>query len=343
MNTTDETSTPVAPQPGRVSVTSVLKWTLLTLVLGLVVWRARTLWLEGRQHGGQLEFSAGWLLAAAGIYLVGWLPSLWYWRRLLADAGHPVSFPVAARAYFCGHLGKYVPGKAAVLVIRAALLKPHGVPPGVAALTATWEALVLMGVGGVLGVALAPSLLPQETIERLPAPLDRLVSSPLLLAAGILLLALLAFPLVTRLVTRVAAKMAGTSSANATVSTRRLLIGVGVLVLVWICHGLSLGWTLQGLGGEPLEWSRLPGWTAAVGLATAIGFVALFAPGGVGVREGLMIESLAQAGIAQQQAVAASIVLRGIWLAAEIGTAAVLYYSGDTSTPPTTDTPEPSD
>ena len=87
MNTTDETSTPVAPQPGRVSVTSVLKWTLLTLVLGLVVWRARTLWLEGRQHGGQLEFSAGWLLAAAGIYLVGWLPSLWYWRRLLADAG----------------------------------------------------------------------------------------------------------------------------------------------------------------------------------------------------------------------------------------------------------------
>ena len=107
MNTIDETPPPVAPRPGHASVTSVLKWMLLTIVLALVCWRAHTLWLEGRQQGGQLEFSAGWLLAAAGIYLVGWLPSLWYWRRLLADAGHPVSFPVAARAYFCGHPVSY--------------------------------------------------------------------------------------------------------------------------------------------------------------------------------------------------------------------------------------------
>ena len=54
----------------------------------------------------------------AGIaYAVGWLPSVWFWRSLMGSLGGRVTFADAARAYYCGHLGKYVPGKAMVLVI----------------------------------------------------------------------------------------------------------------------------------------------------------------------------------------------------------------------------------
>ena len=311
---------------GRRRWLTVAKWTLLLLVIAAVGWRAWRLWLEGRRSGGELEWAPGWLVAAAIVYLVGWLPSVWYWRLLLADAGHPVGWLDAARAFYCGHLGKYIPGKATVLVIRAGLLRGSGVPAATAALTATWETLLLMIVGGVVGLALAPTLLDPATVELLPVPLRQLVARPVASAGLVIAVSLAGFPLLTRLVTRIAMLMAGSSTAAATVSTRRFLAGGAVFTLVWALHGLSLGLTLRGVGSTSLALADWPGWTAAAGLATAVGFVAVFAPGGIGVREGLLIESLSRSGMAEQQAVAGAFCLRGVWLAAEIVAALALYY-----------------
>ena len=58
--------------------------------------------------------------------------SAWFWRSLLASSGHTLGWWPLLRAYFCGHLGKYIPGKAGVLVIRAGLLKSSGVPAATA-------------------------------------------------------------------------------------------------------------------------------------------------------------------------------------------------------------------
>ena len=71
------------------------------------------------------------------------------------------------------------------------------------------------------------------------------------------------------------------------------------------------------------------------GLATALGFVAFFAPGGVGVREGVLIEGLSRSGIPLQPAVLGSVALRAVWLLAELATSAALYYGHRPSPPPT--------
>ncbi len=74
----------------------------------------------------------------------------------------------------------------------------------------------------------------------------------------------------------------------------RLILAVLLLLLAagWSLHGLSLGLVLYAVG-VPFELVQWPFWTGAAALATAIGFLAVFAPGGLGVREGLLIEFLA--------------------------------------------------
>ena len=71
-----------------------------------------------------------------------------------------------AKAYYCGHLGKYVPGKAGVIFIRAAMLKSHGVPLGPGALSAGYETLASMAAGAAVGFALLPYAVDPEVLAR---------------------------------------------------------------------------------------------------------------------------------------------------------------------------------
>src|SRR5207249_9698307 len=63
---------------------------------------------------------------------LGWLPSMFFWHRLIHQLGGTSSRLDVARSFFTRHLGKYVPGKASVLLIRAGLLADRGCRPGVA-------------------------------------------------------------------------------------------------------------------------------------------------------------------------------------------------------------------
>ena len=63
---------------------------------------------------------------------------------------------------------------------------------------------------------------------------------------------------------------------------------------------------------------------ASVALATVAGFVVAVLPGGLGVREGVLMSALAPA-IGSDQAVIASLVLRLVWVAAELVAAAILF------------------
>jgi hypothetical protein len=59
-----------------------------------------------------LEARPFWLVASAVAYLVGLFFFLAFWVLLLRTLGQRARPTAAIRAYFVGHLGKYVPGKA---------------------------------------------------------------------------------------------------------------------------------------------------------------------------------------------------------------------------------------
>lgn len=317
---TAPTGPPAASFRGRAWF--VLKWLLFVAVVAFVAKRGWELWHQDELQ--EVEIDAGRLVLAGGVYVIAWIPSAWFWQRLMHALGNRVTLGDSVRAFYCGHLGKYIPGKATVLVIRAGLMKSRGFSAAVAAVTATFETLLLMGAGAAVGLALAPwtgwpGWMPRES----PAA----VVTPLVVVAAVGM----SLPLLSRILTWIAVRMTPQGLADPDHVTRidpkLIAAGLAVFVGCWVLLGLSLGLTLQAVSPEPVDFADLPMWTGAVSLATVIGFLAVFAPGGVGVREGLLITVLlVQPGIGEKQAVAAAVLLRLVWLVAEIFAAAAVYY-----------------
>ncbi len=302
----------------------VLKWSACAIVLGFVVWRAATLWRKDELQGIDVHF--GWLLAAGVVYLVSWLPSVWFWRAMIHALGGRVRFRDAARAYYCGHLGKYIPGKAMVLVIRATLLKDRGTRLIPAALTAAYETLLMMGTGVAVGLAVLP-------FANASTWLSHWITSPALAGAVVVAACLMALPVLSRLLSWVALRMmpgelCGTEGKT-TIPTRLIAAGLSAFVVSWALQGLCLGLTLRSISPAGFELADWPLWTGASAMATSVGFLVLFAPGGAGVREGLLIEILKNhPQIGPGKAVVAAVLVRAVGLVAEIALAGVLYYMG---------------
>src|SRR5579859_7399576 len=95
-----------------------LKWGMFAAVLVFVAWHGWQLWSGFDEHRADLNW--GWLFLAVVLSQVVWVPSLWYWRELMSALGAPAPWRQVTRAYFCGTLGKYVPGKGVAIVIRSA-------------------------------------------------------------------------------------------------------------------------------------------------------------------------------------------------------------------------------
>jgi len=98
-------------------------WGLSLALIVIVIWATRKT-LSGalaefervRREGGDISISLGYAFLAGAAYFFGFLPAAWFWYRVLNWLGQEVSFFRALRAYCIGQLGKYVPGKAWVVI-----------------------------------------------------------------------------------------------------------------------------------------------------------------------------------------------------------------------------------
>ena len=91
-----------------------------------------------------------WLALAGVLYLAGLLACAVFFERILRCSPAPVGLLPAWRAYIVSHLGKYVPGKAMVVVLRSGMVVPYGGRASTAAIATFYETLVMMGAGGLV-------------------------------------------------------------------------------------------------------------------------------------------------------------------------------------------------
>ncbi len=248
------------------------------------------------------------VLGAVALYGIGLLGAATYWWRILVAFGNPVRPSSAIAGHVVGHLGKYVPGKAMVVVMRAAAVKHAQVPFRVAAIAAIMETLSYMAVGaGIAGVTLlfveAPSWL-------------RWTACGLGLATLVPTLPPVFRPLVTRLF----ARRTGVSQLSASnYSWTLMLFGWAMLTLGWLATGIAFWLILRAMPGveeSSWVWQDLMVATAAISLAVVVGFASLL-PGGAGVRELVLVTLLAPT-YGLPTALAAAVVARLAFLVAEL-------------------------
>jgi len=268
-----------------------------------------------------------WLIAAAVFYLVGLLPNAVFWRSVLVAMGAQPGWLETLRAYYIGHHGKYVPGKAMVVVQRTTLVSGPETTASVAAVAVFVETLTMMAVGGMLASFVLVFFFQHNVLIVL--------SIGLAIVAGVPTL-----PPVFRTIVRILkVKKADPKieSALEHLDYSLMLRGWPLVALGWLLLGLSLWSTLQALPlVEMTLWDsaeHIPVLTACVALAMVLGFVSLL-PGGAGVREWVVTTLVAPiAGVGAFPALAAAIWLRIIWLVSEVAISSILYVSVRTKVP----------
>ncbi len=264
----------------------------------------------------------GWLVAGGAAYAGGLATCATFWWMAMRDRGGRPTWASTLAAYFAGHLGKYVPGKGLVLVIRASMVRGPGVTAASAAITAAHETLLMMAVGslvaaGLLGFVDAPHR-------------DRLLGAALVVAVA---LATVSSPPVIARLGRLASRPFVGDSELGDHTCRWRTVGVGTVPIVagWALMGVSLAAVLAATG----DWGVLVAArgtaetlalvTIVVSLATVGGFVSLM-PGGLGSREWIVAETLGPA-IGADHALVAAVLLRLVWIGAECAAAGMSWLA----------------
>lgn len=301
-----------------------LKLAVKLLVVLVVAWAVRRTLVEAWHQLGEhpWELRPVWLVVAGGLYLAGLLPAALFWHRVLAVLGQDAYLGETLRAYFIGHLGKYVPGKAMVVVLRTGLIHSHRVHAGVAAVSVFFETLTMMATGAFLAAAILAVWLRGHGFLFF-------VSVGLMAVAGLPTLP----PVFRRLV-----RLVGVGKSDPAALDRLDNLGYGTLLTGWVV--MSVCWVLLGLSfWAVLEAMRMPNleplgelarYTASVALAMVAGFLSLI-PGGAVVRELVLTELMtpyfSQTAPLIPAAVAAlvsAVLLRVVWLVAELGVSGIL-------------------
>ena len=266
---------------------NVKRWLWRAVQLGvvlLVVWFVRRTLVDAWHELEKYEWTIRppLLALSGGLYLFALLPAAVFWYAALRSLGQHPRLGETLRAYYIGHLGKYVPGKAMVVILRAGMIGGDRVHRGVAAASVFLETLTWLAVGSFWAAAFLAVRWHKQHGYLLWA-------IGLMLAAGLPTLP----PVFRRL-----ARWAGVGKSDPTTQEKISRLDGRVLLLGWAC--MAVGWAMMGLsywatlramavpGGDVL--TEIPRFSASVALATVAGFAVIFVPAGIGVREAALVE-----------------------------------------------------
>jgi hypothetical protein len=279
--------------------------------LAIIAFAARSLaanWTALRSQHLDFRIGVGWLVLSAVLVWTMYACLIVAWRVMLAGWGQRLDGWTAARIWTVSSLGKYLPGKVWAVAGMALMAQRAGIAPW----AATGSAVVLQVLAIGTGAAVA-GLTGRRALES--AHPGAGLALLLLIGGAVLGVGLLLWPPVLRRLLRLAAPDAETRGPPA---VSGIVVGIVANSVAWLGYGGSLWLLARGLLPEL---ALRPSLAVAVFTASYLaGFLALFAPGGLGVREGLFILML-QAPLGIGAATALALASRLLLTVTELGAA----------------------
>jgi hypothetical protein len=214
--------------------------------------------------------SGSWIMAAAVFTLAYYVLGFLIWTMILHNLGSNPDFHMTARAYVFSLLPKYVPGNVAAHGLRTQLATKAGVPVFVSMKSFLLEAMFALGTAAIISIP--------GTLYFFPAVIGFYTWVAVVFALGLIAIA--------------AARRFRLNSIDefSLSAPHRAPAGyVNVLslyALVWFVSGVA-HWCLANALGFYSVW-KLPQLTVAVSASWALGFISIFAPAGLGVREAVL-------------------------------------------------------
>jgi glycosyltransferase 2 family protein len=291
------------PVAKRLLGSRLVRWGFVAAAVGFGVYAVAGQWHDihkALDRMGPLPV-AGSLLAV----LLGLLASMCAWRCLLAGLGSPLPVSATARIFFLGQLGKYLPGSVWPVLAQMELGRTYQVPRHRSASASVLTMLLSLLAGLLTALVMLP-------VTGTSTDLWAFAAAPFLLAC--------LHPRVLNVLMGRLLRLARQPALSQPLSGRTLAVALGWSFAAWICNGVQI-WLLALQLGAPAG----SGLLLAVGgyaFAWSVGFLVVFDPAGLGIREVLLVATLSPA-VGTGPATAVALVSRALTTAGDLLTAAV--------------------
>lgn len=324
----DSQTKPSPPSPSkklRKCVFQIAQYVLVMLILWLIWGKLGRAWNQIQTADYQFRLDWLWLTFGGFFYAISLFFPASYWFCALRHLGQHPDYVPTLRAHIVGHLGKYVPGKIFVILIRSGLLKGPGVDATVCVLSIFLEGLMQMAVGALVVAGLIVGWSIQTGDQNF-------------LLGSLILFCLVGFPIFPPFF-KFGVKKIGLKKFSDEVrkvdqlSWKTFLFGVPLMLGYWGLLGLSFWCVLRGIGlNVPFlgAGSAYPAALLAITASMVTGFVIILTPGGLGVREAIIV-MLVTAPLAtltktpEAAALVSACVLRILWIFVELICAGFFY------------------
>ncbi len=245
-----------------------------------------------------------WLpvLGASALVLATYALLVQSWRALVSGWGGHLAYWNGVRIWTVSNLARYIPGSLWSVGAIGLMAEGAGVPPAAAAGAAILNTLVNLAAGFVI-VAVAGGDYVGQLVPGVPHP--RLVGAALGLAGAV------ALPICLPLLTSFAARVLRREQPGQ-LPLRTLLAVFAANLLAWVGYGLAFGWFARAL--LPSAGDNWAGYIAVFTGSYLTGFLAIFAPSGLFVREAAMVLALTRIGLATPVDATLLAVAQRLWL-----------------------------
>ena len=290
----------------------ILQWTLVGLIfffLGKMVWGDWT-----RVRDAAFAFKGGPLVWATVIFAFSYFIQIWAWYLITVKLGIAISFRETLVSWFTSQLGKYLPGKVWLLLGRFYFYESKGKSKRAISIALYFETVIGTVAAGVLflmAFVLFDEIRPFYTGRRLGG----------LILPFALALIFLYPPVLQRTLNWVLHRIRR-EPVSISISYPDILWILFISLAAWMAGGFAFYLFANSLFSIPSKYILLL--TGSLAISCFLGLIALFAPSGLGVREGVLVYLLS-AILPSSVAIILSILTR-IWTTLiEIGLIGMVY------------------
>lgn len=286
------------------------------IVIGIFVFLGKMVWGNWPQvKEAHFFFRPFPLLLSTFIFVLSYFIQIWAWYLITLKLGIAISISETLGSWFYSQLGKYLPGKVWLLLARFYFYESKGKSKKAISIALYFEMVTLIVAGGL--ICLIALLFFKKGV-----PLYSGNQFWYLVLLLILFLFVFLHPQVLQKILNWALVLFKREPLFLSISYSDVLWILSLCILSWVIGGISFYLFIDSV--YPVSSETAIFLTGALAFSTILGIVAIFAPSGLGVREGALVYLLSFL-MPPPVAVIISILTR-IWMTLiEIGLIGMVY------------------
>jgi len=236
-------------------------------------------WNQVKSYSWELNYV--YIFSSFPVVIFTYVLLVFIWKEILKKSGYDLSFKKMFKVWFVSNLGRYIPGKVWQFLGFIYLLEKEGVPKS----RSFFISILAQSLSVLSGLFISVLFLRYDFYERIFARSFWL--SFLFFFFLLWVLVIIFYPKLLDWILNLVLRILKRESVSLNLKTKSILFYFSSYFVCWLLFGFAFWMLVMGI--IPVSFTSYFNLTGVFAGAFVLGFLAFFAPGGIGVREGIMV------------------------------------------------------